>query len=745
MKGNISEGNGGRMLPKALVGVMLWAAVCDAAGLTVIPVPNSIVKGEGAFPITRRTVIVCRGEGTREVGEYLSSELEPSRGSPFSVRRYARSNYIMLTTEGAALELGDEGYTLVSAPRSVTISANTAAGVFYGLQTLRQLLPPENYGRKRVDTSRWTVPAVKITDRPRFKWRGMHLDVCRHFFAKEFIKKYLDILAFHKMNTFHWHLTEDQGWRIEIMKYPKLTSVGAWREKAGFGFEEKASDADCFNEKGQYGGFYTQGDIREIVEYAKRRHITIVPEIELPGHSKAALKAYPELSCTGGPFEIPTSGGVYEDVYCAGKDKTLQFIEDVLGEVAELFPGEFVHVGGDECPKKRWKACADCQKRIRDEGLHDEHELQSFVIKHASKVLAAKGKRLIGWNEIIEGGLAKGAAVMSWTGEGPGVKAAKMGHDVVLTPNATNYFDHYQAKKDEPRCFGDYLPLKTVYTYDPMPKDLVGTGLEKHILGTQGNMWSERYENRRKAEYMLEPRGSAMAEITWSAKSDIDWEDFKRRLVVQFARMSALDIAYRSPAVIVSEDVRGTAVLSQEQKCGEIVYTLDGADPTPASPRYAEPISVTERTVLKACTLLPGGKLGRVKRAMLDLPKATVETSMPQNGFYEPLFAMDGFLETWFWSNRNANAGDLFTATLVKPTALKRVRAVTGGEGYHNDRVHKGVLEVAYEGADFRELATFDERGIAEVETRGVVRAVRIRLTASQQNWLIVREIDLAE
>ncbi|MHC4250576.1 MAG: chitobiase/beta-hexosaminidase C-terminal domain-containing protein, partial [Planctomycetota bacterium] len=263
--------------------------------------------------------------------------------------------------------------------------------------------------------------------------------------------------------------------------------------------------------------------------------------------------------------------------------------------------------------------------------------------------------------------------------------------------------------------------------------------------GSQGNMWSECYENRRKAEYMLEPRASAMAEITWSAKSDIDWDDFKRRLVVQFARMSALDIAYRSPAVIISEDVRGTAVLTQEQKCGEIVYTLDGNDPTPASARYAGPIRVKERAVLKARTLLPGGKLGRVKRAMLMLPKVTIGTSMPQAGFHEPLFGMDGFFETWFWSSRNANAGDHFTLTLREPVALKRVRAITGGEGYHNDRVKKGVLEVAYEGADFCKLATFDERGIAEAETRGVVRAVRLRLTESQQNWLIVRDIDLVE
>jgi len=731
-----------RMIPFIL---LLSLSVARAAELSIIPRPNEIEMGQGVFMLDDRTAIVAEGKQAAGVAAYLNGELKKSRGIAFRIRKAAGTNCIVFSTSGAPGSLGDEGYTLLVDSRRITITARGGAGLFYGVQTLRQLLPPENLSRTPVTGVKWTVPAVKITDRPRFTWRGMHLDVCRHFFNKAFIRKYLDIMAFHKMNTFHWHLTEDQGWRIEIKKYPRLTETGAWRSKPGFGFPTEDSDPDCFNAKGQYGGFYTQEDVKEIVAYAAARHITIVPEIEMPGHSKAALKAYPHLACTDGPFEIPLSGGVYEDVYCAGNDRTMQFLEDVLAEVVELFPGEFVHVGGDECPKKRWKACAKCQKRIKDEKLHDEHELQSYVIRRASKFLASKGKRLIGWNEIMEGGLAEGAAIMSWTGEGPGIKAAKMGHDSVMTPGHYCYFDHYQAKRDEPRCFGDFLPLKRVYSYNPMPKELTTEEERKHILGSQGNMWSECYENRRKAEYMLEPRASALCEVLWSKQTQRDWSSFQSRMLTQYARLQIMDVNYRTPRVSITEEPLGTVVISSDVPGAPILYTLDGSEPNLTSSRYAEPITSTRRDILSARLLMPGGRLGGTSRTKLNLPRLTFDTSISFNPVRTnpPEFAGDGFMESFFWSNTNIKAGDHFTATLETAKRFKMIRAYTGAIGYERDCVHKGILEVAYVGGEFKTVATFDGNRVAAARLDGVVKAVRIKVTASQANWLIISEITL--
>ena len=428
--------------------------------------------------------------------------------------------------------LAEEGYELTIEPDSVLLRAAKPRGLFWGVQTLRQLLPPGGQGAKAArseGTHAVPLPCVHIKDTPRYPWRGMHLDVGRHFMPTEFVKRYIDFLALHKFNVFHWHLTEDQGWRIEIKEYPRLTTVAAWR-----GQEDK-----------RYGGFYTQKEIREVVAYAADRFITVVPEIELPGHSLAALAAYPEVSCTGGPFEVPTRWGIFEDVYCAGNDATFEFLKNVLSEVLELFPGPYVHIGGDECPKTRWKACKKCQARIEAEGLADEHELQSYFIKRISRFLASNGRRLVGWDEILEGGLAPDATVMSWRGIKGGIAAARMGHDVVMTPGTHCYLNMKQAPgADEPGHAGSHVvTLEKVYSYEPTPAELTPAEA-KHILGAQGNVWTEYIATPKEVEYMVFPRMCALAEVTWTPAPLRDWNDFLSRLEVHQQRLDAMGVNY---------------------------------------------------------------------------------------------------------------------------------------------------------------------------------------------------------
>jgi hexosaminidase len=427
-----------------------------------------------------------------------------------------------------------EGYQMEVTSGHIKITANTRTGMFYGLISILQMMQPSQDGE-----GAFTVPACTIVDHPRFAWRGMHLDVCRHFFGKEFIKKYIDLLALHKMNTFHWHLTEDQGWRIEIKKYPKLTGIGAWRNGSMIGrYSDHQFDTI------RYGGYYTQDDIREIVKYAQSRHITIIPEIEMPGHALAALASYPEFSCTGGPFEVAKEWGVFDDVYCAGNESTFKFIEDVLTEVCALFPGKYIHIGGDECPKTRWKTCPKCQKRIKEEGLKDEHELQSYFIRRIEKFLNAKGKQIIGWDEILEGGLAPNAAVMSWRGEQGGIEAANQQHNVVMSPGTHCYFDHYQGDPElEPIAIGGYTTVEKVYSYDPVPAGL-NDSMEKYIMGAQGNVWTEYILDEAHVEYMALPRMTALAEVLWTPKEKKDEADFTKRLLTHFEFLNKWNVNY---------------------------------------------------------------------------------------------------------------------------------------------------------------------------------------------------------
>lgn len=513
----------------------------ETMSVQIIPKPVEVVEGEGFFVLSKKTPIVntAGADGERAVAS-LQQQLKDLHGLELKAKNTASGKTIKLILGGAGDDLGQEGYELFVLPEGIKIKANDGAGLFYGVQTLLQLLEP---GLKSKSLA---VPEVVVTDKPRFKWRGMHLDVCRHFFSVDFIKKYLDLMVLHKMNVFHWHLTEDQGWRLEIKKYPKLTEISAWRvDREHQHWNERTPPEE--GEKATYGGFYTQEQAKEIIQYAADRYITVVPEIELPGHAVAALAAYPELSCTGGPFYV-MPGGYWPitNIYCGGKDSTFNFLENVLDEVADLFPSEFLHIGGDEAHKDEWKKCPDCQARIKAEGLKDEHELQSYFIKRIEKFLISKNKKLIGWDEILEGGLAPQAAVMSWRGMDGGIAASKAGHDVVMSPTTHCYLDYYQSedKDKEPVAIGGFLPLEKVYEFDPMPEDLP-EDKQYHILGAQGNVWTEYMPNGNHVEYMALPRMSALAEVVWSPADQRDIEDFKERLMVHYARLDARDFNYR--------------------------------------------------------------------------------------------------------------------------------------------------------------------------------------------------------
>jgi hexosaminidase len=554
----------------------------------------------GYFPITQAaTIFVEAGQAeVRAIGEYLGASLRQDAGWSAPVREASGATLadgsITLTTVGADPALGKEGYELAISPATVLLRAPEPRGLFLAVQTLRQLLGPQAEKQPADEpgmTARVVLPRVRIVDQPRYQWRGMLLDCCRHFMPKEFVKRYIDLLAYHKMNVLHWHLTEDQGWRIEIKKYPKLTEVGAWRGPADQ----------------PYGGFYTQDDIREVVAYAASRYVTVVPEIEMPGHSVAALASYPELSCTGGPFEVGTRWGIYADVYCAGHERTFEFLQDVLSEVIELFPSEFIHIGGDECPKTRWQQCKRCQARIKAEGLKDEHELQSYFIRRIENFLNGKGKRLIGWDEILEGGLAPNATVQSWRGMEGAIAAATAGHDVIASPTSHCYLDYSY----------DAISLERIYSFEPTPVKLTPSQAG-HVLGAEGNMWTERAPQER-VDRQVFPRLCALAEVTWSPAAARDWADFSRRMRTHYRRLDALGVRYyMSPPRCTSADRVFTdaaeVILENPLGSGAIHFTLDGNDPTPTSPQYVDPLTLTESTTVNARTFISGGNASDVAR-----------------------------------------------------------------------------------------------------------------------------------
>ncbi len=434
-----------------------------------------------------------------------------------------------------------EAYKMKIDKKRIEIEASAPAGFFYAMQTIRQLLPPEIEGNVTAQNVTWAVPCAAIEDAPRYQHRGLMIDVCRHFADVSAVKRYIDKIAFHKMNRFHWHLTDDQGWRIEIKKYPKLAGISAWRDRTLIG--PYVTTGRKYNQE-RYGGYYTQEQIRDVVAYAKKKFVTIIPEIEMPGHAVAALAAYPELSCSGGPFEVEGLWGIFNDVYCP-KDNTFEFLENVIAEVVELFPGEYIHIGGDECPKLRWQNCYHCQTKIKEQGLKDEHELQNYFTNRMAKFVNSKGKRIIGWDEILADGLEPNAIVLSWRGAEGGIAAAKQGHDVIMAPTSYCYFDYYQSqnKETEPLSIGGYVPLEKVYSFDPTPASLTEKEAQ-HILGGQANLWREYITTETHVDYMLFPRLAAMAEVVWTPKDGRNYDEFMTRLPGILKHYEGMQIVY---------------------------------------------------------------------------------------------------------------------------------------------------------------------------------------------------------
>jgi hexosaminidase len=516
-------------------------AVVPATAL--IPIPARLTPRSGAFALGATTSIVA-GNDLRAQADLLRDQLRPATGLPLPIAPSAQGSRITFALDASLGRLGPEGYSLTAGPEEIAIRASKPAGILHGSQTLRQLLPPELFRRgPSIGASSWTIPALEVEDQPRFGWRGSHLDVGRHFMPKEFVLKHVDLLALHKLNVFHWHLTEDQGWRIEIKKYPKLTAVGAFRKDSMTVPRTKDPATRKFAGK-PHGGFYTQDDVREVVRYAADRGITVLPEIEMPGHAMAAIAAYPELGNTGKPVEVLTYWGITDHVL-AVTDNVLRFFENVLDEVLELFPSKYIHIGGDECPKTEWRQTPSAQERMKKEGLRNEDELQSWFIRHFDAWLDERGRRLVGWDEILEGGLAPGATVMSWRGEKGGIAAAKAGHDVVMAPEKPTYFDHSQSElPTEPPGIGGHNSLEDVYAYQPVPEELSAEEA-KHVLGAQGQLWTEYMPDPKRVEYMAWPRLAALAEVLWSPSETRNWADFQKRLATHLEQLAILDVNYR--------------------------------------------------------------------------------------------------------------------------------------------------------------------------------------------------------
>jgi hexosaminidase len=503
-----------------------------SAQVSIVPAPVevSMPSAAGSFSMTSKTPIIVEGSGMKNSVDFLNLYLKQVNG--FTLKESKATSGQGIHLNFARMDKSIPGaYTLQVKKDGIYISGDNENGVFYGIQTLIQLLPVER-------STTFKIPYTSITDYPRFAYRGLMLDVGRHFFPVDFVKKYIDYIALHKMNYFHWHLTEDQGWRFPVPKYPRLTTVGAYRNGTIIGhFPGKGNDSL------RYGGAYTRDEIKEVVAYAAKRYITVVPEIEMPGHSSAALTAYPYLGCTGGPYQVQQTWGVFKDVYCAGNDSVFAFLQDVIDEVVKLFPSKYIHIGGDECPKTSWKVCPKCQKRIRDNNLKDENGLQSYFIQRMEKYINSKGKTIIGWDEILEGGLAPNAVVMSWRGIKGGIEAARQNHDVIMTPGSHVYLDHSQTKKEDSVTIGGFLPIQTVYSYEPVPTELSAEEA-KHVLGAQGNVWTEYMGSPRKVEYMLFPRIGALSEVLWSPASKKNWVEFQPRLAQQVKRYDLWKVNY---------------------------------------------------------------------------------------------------------------------------------------------------------------------------------------------------------
>ena len=618
-----------KLLLTLAAGIVLCSCGSHDPQIAIVPYPNHLETGRGTYRVTDRPV-TCDSrtdERTQRAVVGFAARLATVTGgtNPVTVADEMPASGIRFVTDES---LPAEGYELNVDGEGIEVRASQFPGFLYALQSLGQLLPAAVYGTEPAPDAAWEVPCVKIADAPRFAYRGMHLDVARHFFSVDEVKRYIDVMAIHKLNTLHWHLTDDQGWRIEIKRYPELTAVGSIR-KATVVRKEWGTYDDT-----PYGGFYTQDEIRDVVEYAADRGVTVIPEIDLPGHMLAALTAYPELGCTGGPYEVWGRWGVADDVLCPGREKTFEFLEGVLTEVMELFPSEYIHIGGDECPKVRWEKCPRCQAKIRQLGLKDdgehtaEHYLQSYVTDRIGKFLAQHGRRIIGWDEILEGRAPSDAVVMSWRGSEGGIAAAKLGHDVIMTPNSHFYFDYYQSLDTdaEPFGIGGYIPMEQVYSYDPAFPELTPEQ-QKHILGVQANLWTEYVLSDEHLEYMLLPRLAALSEVQWCLPETKDWNRFigsfrMDKIYSQLGYEFAKHIFGVTASYAVDPEKGGVVMTLTTQGGAPIRYTLDGSDPTASSPLYKAPVTIGESCTFKAAALREGMQTPVYTRKF-DFNKAT--------------------------------------------------------------------------------------------------------------------------
>lgn len=619
-----------------LVAVVLFVSLASCnmqnrtfseSDIQIIPKPAELTLTKGVFKFSESTKFVVGNESQKEISNALINKFQKATGWNLNViEEIPQNDYVQFITD-ASFE--NEAYKLEVTSQKISITASGNAGFIYGLESIRQLLPVAVESSEIVSNVEWIIPTIVINDKPRFKWRGLMLDLSRHFFDKEYIKEVIDGLAMHKMNVLHLHLVDDQGWRIKIKKYPKLTEVGAWRVDQ----EDKhwnAKDPVASGEKGTYGGFLSQEDLKELVKYGQSKNVEIIPEIEMPAHVSSAIAAYPELSCFEKPIGVP-SGGVWPitDIYCAGKESTFEFLENVLIEVMEIFPSKYIHIGGDEATKINWNECPNCKKRMKKEGLNNAEELQSYFVKRMEKFINSKGKRLVGWDEILEGGLAPDATVMSWRGVQGGIEAAKQGHDVVMTPGTHCYFDHYQGpQNEEPIAIGGYTPLSKVYEFDPIVESM-NEEAASHVLGGQANLWSEYIPTEEQSQYMIYPRIAALAETVWSSKELRNWDDFSSRIITMFNRYDYLGINYAKSAYLVTANTAINlekkvmeVILKNEFSNSDIRYTLDGSELNNSSEKYINPIQLSETTTIKASLFENDKAIGKELNKTIKFHKA---------------------------------------------------------------------------------------------------------------------------
>ncbi|WP_264511153.1 family 20 glycosylhydrolase [Flavobacterium sp. N1719] len=746
----------------SLLFVLLASWVWSQTNYPLIPKPNYVEFHDGFFTV-KETLIISAPMDMDAEAEPLMKEIRLRKKALYITNKAGIvEDAIVVQIEP---KLAPEAYEIQINPKVIFLKAADYTGVQYGFQTLTQLLI-------NVPKDQLQFPCGIIQDAPKFKWRGMHLDVSRHFSPKEAIFKYIDYLAAYKYNTFHWHLTDDQGWRIEIKKYPKLTEVGAWRNGSMVGhYNDQKFDTE------RYGGYYTEADVRDVVDYARIRHITIVPEIEMPGHARAALAAYPQYSCTGGPFEVAQEWGVLEDVFCP-KEETFTFLQDVLTEVMNLFPGQFIHIGGDECPKTRWKACPNCQKRMKENNLKDEHELQSYFIQRIEKFVNAKGKKIIGWDEILEGGLAPNAAVMSWRGTEGGIAAAKQKHQVVMTPGSHCYFDHYQGEpKNEPLAIGGYTPLEKVYSYQPIPTEL-NADEAQYILGAQANVWTEYIPTFEQVEYMIFPRMTALAEVLWGTANAKDYSNYFNRVTQHFKEWETKKINFSKAVFEITAEVMPNPggengvlyVLKSNQNQANIHYTVDGSQPTAQSPTFSNALTVKQSQTVKAAYFEETTQKSALSEQAFTIHKATSCLVNLQNQPDKRYSAGGGFAlvngikgdtqkfgRDWlgFWEKDMVALIDLSKKQTITHLNVGTLESPSSWIYFPNEV----VFEVSTDGIKYETIQTFSQSDIQQakgnVDWKGKkVKAQFVKVTAKNKgkiqdgkpgagngSWLFVDEI----